>query len=248
MSDSIAILTPDKVIVSHRLAGVGSRAFAAMLDVLFVGVIYSAVLAGLYYSVLRFFPAFMDAASTALAPAVIGGYFILMEGLFRGQTLGKNILRLRVLMADGTPITFPAAVVRNLLRVADFLPAAYLVGAVAIFLNPRAQRIGDLAAGTVVVSEFVPSRGFQPAPHRYGIHPFENHVGELRKMTLEEYLAIKRLCDRFPELPPTTQEASLNTLWKPFQDRHGIQDQPGVHPVYLMEAVVMKYGRQHRLI
>jgi hypothetical protein len=67
-------------------------------------------------------------------------------------------------------------------------------------------------------------------------------------MTLEEYFAIKRLCDRFPELPPETQKRSIGEIWQPFAEKHAIEPVAGVHPVYLMEAVIMRYGRQHKLV
>jgi len=181
-------------------------------------------------------------------PFLVLLYFILQEGLWQGQTLGKKAAGLRVIMADGTPITFPAATYRNILRFGDFFPACYLIGFVLMFTNERAQRLGDLAAGTIVIHDPQVKPNFNPAPHRVGVHPFEATVGELRKMTLEEYFAIKRLCDRFPELPPETQTRSIGEIWQPFAEKHGIEPVAGVHPVYLMEAVIMSYGRQHKLV
>ncbi len=77
-------------------------------------------------------------------------YYWVCEGLW-GQTLGKRLCDLRVLRVDGSPIGLGRALVRTLARVVDVLPVFYLVGAVAIWLTPRHQRLGDLAAGTVVV-------------------------------------------------------------------------------------------------
>lgn len=77
-------------------------------------------------------------------------YYWVCEGLW-GRTLGKRFCDLRVLRADGSPIGLGRALVRTLARAVDVLPAFYLVGAVAVWLTPRDQRLGDLAAGTVVV-------------------------------------------------------------------------------------------------
>jgi len=77
-------------------------------------------------------------------------YYWLCEGLW-GRTLGKRFCDLRVLRADGAPLGLGRAFVRTLLRLVDALPAFYLLGAVAIWLTPRDQRVGDLAAGSVVV-------------------------------------------------------------------------------------------------
>ncbi len=79
------------------------------------------------------------------------GYGILTEWYWRGQTLGKRLLRLRVLDAHGLRLQFSQVVIRNLLRFIDSLPALYLVGGVICLFNRRAQRLGDFAANTVVV-------------------------------------------------------------------------------------------------
>ncbi len=79
------------------------------------------------------------------------GYFVLLEWLWNGQTIGKRRSGLRVIGTDGEPARFTAVLIRNLLRVVDFLPAYYALGVVVIFLSPRSQRLGDLAAGTYVV-------------------------------------------------------------------------------------------------
>ena len=88
-----------------------------------------------------------------LFSAVLFGwsYFILLEWLWNGQTLGKRLFGLRVINEDGSPARFIAVFVRNLVRVADFLPGLYGFGLVSIVLSSRSQRLGDLAAGTYVV-------------------------------------------------------------------------------------------------
>jgi hypothetical protein len=151
-------------------------------------------------------------------------------------------------MDDGTPLTFMAAVGRNLLRIADFLPFLYFAGLAAMFMNPRSQRIGDLVAHTVVVHEKRPGMLYAVAPHTVGVHPFEDRVGNLHGMTLEEYDALRRLCDRFPELTVESQNRLLHDVWEPISDRRKIQRPPDVHPLYMAEATVMKYGRQHGLL
>ena len=180
-------------------------------------------------------------------------YSTLFEGLWNGQSLGKKAMSLRVRMLDGTPVTFAAALYRNLFRVVDAMPGIpviglYMVGLVLMFTSERSQRLGDLAAGTVVVYEPRSIPRFNPSPYKFGQHPFEHAIGELRGMTIEEYFAIKRLCDRFPELGPETQARSLREFWDPFARRHGIAPIANVHPVYLMEAVVMRFGRQKGLL
>ncbi len=79
------------------------------------------------------------------------GYGIFFEWTWRGQTVGKRLLRLRVVDVEGMRLQFNQIVVRNLLRFVDALPAFYFVGGLACWLNPRCQRLGDIAANTVVV-------------------------------------------------------------------------------------------------
>lgn len=81
------------------------------------------------------------------------GYDILCEWLWRGQTVGKRVVGLRVVDAQGLQLTFAQIVIRNLLRYMDLLPSAYLVGGSAALISRRGQRLGDLAAGTLVIWE-----------------------------------------------------------------------------------------------
>lgn len=245
MAHEVAVMTPEKVMVAYRVARLGSRIGAHLLDIIII-------LFGIYA---------ITSASAPIANSPVVGpivavvltffpfiYFILLEGLWNGQTVGKKAAGIRVRMADGTPITFAAAAFRNLLRPADMLPGPYLVGLVMMFLNPRGQRVGDLAAGTMVTHERLPTFLPMPAPHHFGVHPFEQHIGELRRMTRGEYFAIKRLCDRFPQFEMDQQQRLMQEVWEPFKTKHGIETVPNVHDIYLMEAVVMHYSRRHQLL
>lgn len=79
------------------------------------------------------------------------GYPVLMEAFAGGQTLGKRPLGIAVVGDDGTPVTFVAATIRNVVRLIDLLPGAYTVGLIAVLATKRSQRLGDLAAGTLVI-------------------------------------------------------------------------------------------------
>jgi uncharacterized RDD family membrane protein YckC len=81
------------------------------------------------------------------------GYFVFFEAAWSGQTPGKRLIGLRVIHTSGRPITTYEAILRNLVRVADQLPGIYAVGILTVFLTERSQRLGDLAADTVVVHE-----------------------------------------------------------------------------------------------
>jgi len=246
----LAVLSPEKTILTYRLASIGGRVFAHLIDVILIFMVIIAVgfavglsgLAGPGGAVLGI-TAYLIFLTTF--PFL---YFILFESLWNGQTPGKKALTLRVRMADGTAVTPLAAIGRNLLRPADLLPGTYFVGLLAMFTTPKSQRLGDLVANTVVVYEKRATPRFTPAPHTAGIHPLESQVGELRGMTLDEYNALRRYCDRFPELAPTAQKKLTDEVWLPIADRRVVAMAPNIHPIYLAEAVVMKYGREHGLL
>ena len=85
--------------------------------------------------------------------ALFWGYFMLFETLWSGQTPGKRAGRLRVIRRDGQPVGAGEVLIRNLVRIVDFLPGFYGIGLVVMFIDKEARRLGDMAAGTIVVRE-----------------------------------------------------------------------------------------------
>ena len=149
----LEVETPDHVVLRYDLAGAGNRGFAAVVDFLLASVI--AFTANMILSWAGLFDegtVFVVAGLTLIVTLVlIWAYFILLEWLWNGQTIGKRMYRLRVINEDGSPAQFIAVLIRNLLRLVDFLPALYGLGVLVIVLSPKSQRLGDLAAGTYVV-------------------------------------------------------------------------------------------------
>ncbi|MGH7498844.1 MAG: RDD family protein, partial [Gemmatimonadales bacterium] len=151
----LEVETPEHVLLDLEIAGVGSRALAAVLDMLIlIGAMLAvlvalAILGGYGLTFGRFGEAILLLAGFAAWT----GYFILFEGLRGGQTPGKRIAGIRVVMDTGHAVTFGAAAVRNLLRAADILPPPYLLGALLVAFHPRAKRLGDMVAGTVVARD-----------------------------------------------------------------------------------------------
>jgi len=146
------VRTPEGVAFTVRLASPVLRAAAFMIDWAAVTVAWSLI--GAMLNVLQVFSE--DVAGLVVTVGFFlfsQGYGIATEWLWRGQTLGKRILRLRVVDARGLRLSFAQVVLRNLLRFVDALPVFYLVGGLTALLNKRAQRLGDLAADTLVVWE-----------------------------------------------------------------------------------------------
>lgn len=144
------IATPEGVTFALPLAGPVSRCVAMFVDfaVISAAMMVLRPLLGLMNLGLGDF----GGAIAILLQFVIGEtYFMLSELLGRGQTIGKKVLGLRVMDERGLKLRPAQVIIRNLVRLADMLPVMYLVGGASCFLSRRCQRLGDLAAGTVVV-------------------------------------------------------------------------------------------------
>lgn len=135
------------------LASIGTRGLAYLLDFLIIVIIFMfVVIAGLFAAAGLPGGQGIIAAAVVIAYFVIQwGYFFLCEWLMDGQTPGKRYLNLRVVTTEGGRLGPVPAFVRNALRLVDFLPSAYGIGTITLLMSRNAQRIGDLAAGTLVV-------------------------------------------------------------------------------------------------
>jgi uncharacterized membrane protein SpoIIM required for sporulation/uncharacterized RDD family membrane protein YckC len=152
----LEVETPEHVVLDLEIAGFGSRLLAALLDTLILGgLIAAGVAVFVALNVWEVLPggSWVGALMFLAGFAVWYGYYILFEGLRAGQTPGKRAIGIRVVRDTGRPVTLGDAAVRNLLRTADFFPPPYLIGLLLMALHPRGKRLGDLAAGTVVVRD-----------------------------------------------------------------------------------------------
>lgn len=150
----LEVETPDHVVLRYDLAGGGNRGFAALVDFTVATFLVIGMLAvwAVLQEILPRRVSFTGQGVFVLVTLLVAwSYFIVLEWLWEGRTLGKRMFGLRVISADGSPASFTAVLIRNLLRIVDFLPAFYGLGLLAIVLSPRSQRLGDLAAGTFVV-------------------------------------------------------------------------------------------------
>jgi uncharacterized RDD family membrane protein YckC len=149
---SLEIETPEGVVFRYQLATPALRALAWAVDVAAIGTAAYVIgkAADSFGSISKDWAGALSAVLFFLASI---GYGIVLEWRWRGQTLGKRLLRLRVVDAQGLRLQFPQVALRNLLRLVDMLPLVYLVGGAASLVTRRCQRLGDLAANTVVARE-----------------------------------------------------------------------------------------------
>lgn len=148
--NTLLVRTPEGIVFSQLLAGPVTRSLAWGIDVICVLMIVT-LLGGLAAIIGIISVDLAQAISLLLYFVVSLGYGMVLEWFWRGQTIGKRMLRLRVMDAQGLRLHFNQIVIRNLLRAVDMLPGPYLVGGLACLLSRRAQRLGDLAANTIVI-------------------------------------------------------------------------------------------------
>ncbi len=214
LDQSVDVETPELVTLTYSLAGVGARLMAALVDVLICVTAFIALLTGI--AMLDNSPSrrsgppgesmsssVVFAIFVLLIFAVQWGYFVLFEGLWDGQTPGKRLYRLRVVRDGGFSVTFGVSAVRNLLRIVDMHPGiAYVFGLVSVLLTRRSRRLGDIAAGTIVVHERVLHiEAVRRVDTRADAAPLHTALSEQQYRTLERYV------DRYGSLGPDQRNA-----------------------------------------
>lgn len=160
MDRTLEVRTPESIAFSYELAGIGSRFLAVAIDMtiqvaLLLLLIWGATSAHVHgpsgggriaYNI-------WVGSLVALLFLIFYGYFVIFETLWNGQTPGKRMLGIRVVRDGGYPIDFMASLIRNLIRVGEMIFGFYALAAVVAVFSPLNKRIGDLAAGTVVIRE-----------------------------------------------------------------------------------------------
>ena len=172
--NELRLQTPEGVSFSYTLASPMSRMLAFVIDGAAVAV--TAQVLSLAAALLNVLSADFARAAFVLGYFVISIlYGILLEYAWRGQTLGKRLFHLRVIDRQGLRLSLPQVVMRNLLRFVDMLPGCYLLGGAVCLLSPRFQRLGDIAANTVVIR------------HLEYLKPDMSAVGPLQFNSLRNY-------------------------------------------------------------
>jgi uncharacterized RDD family membrane protein YckC len=224
MADEIlTIETPEHVELQFAIATIGNRFLACAIDhtiqaaaIIVLGIIGYNVSEG-FRSLSRLLTLdpkegslWVVAISLLATFVIVMGYFMIFETVWSGQTPGKRLLKLRVIQEDGRPITFFAAMTRNLLRGADIQPFPfYSVGILSVFASRQARRLGDFVANTVVIKErsaeapkfdeVFKGEVIDFALHR--IAPAVEFQGDVRSITPSEITAVESYLRRRTEIP-----------------------------------------------
>ena len=166
--EEYTIDTPENVIFDYHIAGIGSRFIGALVDTFLLGLVLSAVslMLAIIMEIFGTQPTdiFLNAMEDGswgmglvlafyflLEFTLMWGYFTFFEIAWNGQTPGKRVAKTRVIQSSGSPASPMSVVIRNLVRIVDWLPWAYLIGLLTMMLNDKSRRLGDYAADTIVI-------------------------------------------------------------------------------------------------
>jgi hypothetical protein len=190
------------------------------------------------------------------------GYFTLFEAFWNGRTPGKRAVRIRVIQRSGRPIGFFESMARNLVRCIDQIPLIYAVGVIAIFATRQHQRLGDLAAGTLVVRDRPQetpawnestSRTFTaalftapaaiPEPHTLVSLP----ASGVAKLTTSDLEVLEGFLSRRLDMPLATREALAARIAGAVCAKSGLEPPPGISTETFLEAAARQLRDVARL-
>lgn len=206
--DRISVATPEGVTLEVTLAGVGSRFAAGLIDQLLRWAVLIAIviLLGLAGSRTDAPGGLLFAVLLVALFLVQFAYDVLFETLAAGRTPGKRWTGLRVVKATGGPVGFVSSALRNIVRIVDALPGFYLVGILAVLFTKKNQRLGDLAAGTIVVRERK-QRTELPQPREAPTGPgADASLWDVSAISADDVATVRRFLDRRATLPPAARE------------------------------------------
>ena len=239
------------------LAGIGSRFIALVIDMTlwFAGLIVLFLLFALVAPAFHAFNRLSEQWAIAVVIFLIflfqWGYFTLFEAFWNGQTPGKKIARIRVMQRSGRPIGIIESMARNFIRFIDQIPTFYAVGMVAVFVTRHHQRLGDLAAGTIVVRDrpqesplwgesgprtftaaSLSPQNLPPEPHmRVSLPP-----ANIAKLTSSDLAVLENFLSRRLDMPLDTRAALAERISSALRAKSSLEIPPGISTETFLEA------------
>jgi uncharacterized RDD family membrane protein YckC len=214
--EKLTIETPEQIELEFPVAGLGSRGMALLVDSLIQAIVVITVLVvssvispdlGRYWVTAG---KWMEALIIFLLFCLYWGYFAVFETFWNGQTPGKRQAKIRVITASGRPINVFEAIARNFLRVVD-LQLAYVVGAVAIAVDRKNRRLGDMVAGTVVIHE-IQEQGDSYWYAQQNTGDTAVPVEAVSAMTAQEFQLVETFLNRRLDLPYLQRQETARTI------------------------------------
>lgn len=243
MSRTFEVLTPEQVAIRYELAGFGSRAVAAIIDsllqlaaivaILFVFLLISQIkLTDSHVMVNRIGKSVAIGVALLIFFILSWGYYIAFEFLWNGATPGKRLLGLRVIKDGGHPVDFRAVVIRNLVRAVDILPGMlpiaplYGFAFIAVLTHAQYKRLGDMAAGTLVVRQGHDEeleQGFSFGETEVFRLLDATVLSQLAQVTRDEAHVVQRFLARREQLPPALRAEFARRLAAPLMEKFAYQ-------------------------
>jgi uncharacterized RDD family membrane protein YckC len=241
------MITPEAVALEFTTANVGSRILAFVIDMAIVAVVSFLAILPLVLTDATLPDWLVGSVLVILLPGWYFGYFTVSETLWRGRTVGKAALGLRVVTKEGGPVRFRHAAIRTLLGLVDFGIGTGFFAILLILLTRDNQRLGDLVAGTLVLRE----RSGLPAPAAVNFdvpHGLESFAATLdvSGLTTEQYQAIRTFLMRTPSLSPQSRASLALQLASPLAERLRPPPPAGVPPEPYLRCVAAAYQRRQR--
>ncbi|QDU22872.1 RDD family protein [Urbifossiella limnaea] len=215
-TDEMRVDTPEQIGLDFELAGLGSRLVAAFVDgVLKVLLGFVVGTLGLVLVALLTTASPFDGSPTLVVALIAGfftalslGYGVYFEARWNGQTPGKWFAHVRVVRLGGGPVDATAAAVRNALALVDQLPIFYVLGATLVLLTTNRQRLGDLAAGTVVIRERYAADAPDSAEEllEYATADVAFTPAQLATLAPDDRAVIRAFLQRYPDMDRAGRE------------------------------------------
>jgi uncharacterized RDD family membrane protein YckC len=236
-SDNVNIETPEQIELSLEPAGLGSRFVGEIIDLLYKTALVGLALlvAWLLGSALQLPLGFIYWA-IIITSLIVVLYDIYFELSWNGQTPGKRIAGIRVIREGGAALDFRSACIRNVLKIADWLPAFFLLGGIMVLLTPRRQRLGDLAAGTIVIRERITGAPVEVALEieRFATNEFNFTPDQLAACSPADRTILRSFFQRYQEMESDPRDELAFRLSRIFQEKTAY---PLVSPLRTMERV-----------
>lgn len=226
------IVTPEAVVLDFETAGLASRLLSGLIDVTIQFVLLVLVMIGAAgASGVLAGSGVAEASLYVLVFLVLFGYPVALETLWRGRTVGKSALGLRVVTVNGLPVRFRHAAIRSMLGLIDKWIGGGAVGIIVVLLTRRNQRVGDLVAGTIVLRERQTTAhqgpvAFRPPPQLAAYCASLDVTG----LSQRDYVAIRSFLLRAHTLPPSTRNNLARAIAMPLHERLRSSVPDGMHP------------------
>ncbi len=248
--------TPESIELEFTLAGIGSRAWALVIDYNILGAILIGFLAIIWTisSVLvegwgsffgtRNIELWLGAIAFITAFAIYTSYFVFFETLWQGQTPGKRLAKIRVIQDDGRLIGLQQATLRALIRSVD---DTFFIGALLIMLTKKEKRLGDLLAGTIVIQTeaSTTSASFPVSSKAQEIAILLQHQANISQLLPDEFATIRDYLQRREQMTPKAKNEVSLQLAKQTKAIIGLDKLPTpVEPDVFLEAVYWAYQQQ----